>query len=177
YLLHSTFITAALFLIVDLIRQQRGRIGEQLDFAGPLRHAALLGGLFGLAAVSVVGLPPLSGFVGKLMLLDAVPVGSRSWVWTVVLVTSLLSLIALARTASQVFWRAEPWPADALAPAAPRRLQVAGAVLLVAYGIALVLAGGPVVRYAQAAAAQLLAPADYIQAARDTAPRLRAPSP
>ncbi|MEG3192013.1 monovalent cation/H+ antiporter subunit D [Lysobacter sp. D1-1-M9] len=177
YLLHSTFITAALFLIVDLIRQQRGRIGEQLDCAGPLRHAALLGLLFGLAAVSVVGLPPLPGFVGKLMLLDAVPVGSRGWVWTVVLVTSLLSLIALARTASQVFWRAEPWPADAHAPAAPRRLQVAGAALLVAYGIALVLAGGPVVRYAQAAAEQLLAPADYIQAARDTAPQLRAPSP
>ncbi len=177
YLLHSTFVTAALFLVADLIRGQRGDVGDNLDVAGPLRHRALLGLLFALAAVAVVGLPPLSGFVGKVVLLDAVPAGSRLWVWAVVLVTSLLSLVALGRTGSQVFWRAESWPAGLRVPATPQRLQVAATALLLAYGIGLVLGGGPVMVYAQATAAQLLAPADYIQAAHDTAPQLRAPSP
>ena len=177
YLLHSTFVTAALFLVADLIRGQRGEVGDNLDVAGPLRHRALLGLLFGLAAVSVVGLPPLSGFIGKVILLDAVPAGSQSWLWTLILLTSLLSLVALARTGSQLFWRAEAWPADLHVPAAPQRLKVAATALLLTYGIGLVLGGGAVMAYAQATAAQLLGPAGYIQAARDTTPQLRAPSP
>ncbi|MFC0676832.1 monovalent cation/H+ antiporter subunit D [Lysobacter korlensis] len=177
YLLHSTFIAAALFLVVDLIRRQRGRIGELLDSAGPLRHAALLGGLFGIAAVSVVGLPPFSGFIGKLMILSAVPDELRGWVWTIVLATSLMSLVALARTGSQVFWRAEPWPAHLARPAPPASLHLAATGLLVAYGIGLVLAGGEVVGYVDATARQLLTPERYIEAAQSTQPQLRMPSP
>lgn len=177
YLVHSTFITAALFLIVDLVQRQRGAMGGMLDDAGPLRHVALLGSLFAVAAVSIAGLPPLSGFLGKLMLLDAVPAASRAWVWSAVLVTSLLTLVALARTGSQVFWRAQPWPADAPSPAPPSQLQVAGAALLLAYGVALTIGAGPALAYTHAASAQLLAPTDYMQAARGAAPQLREPSP
>ncbi|MDQ3510279.1 MAG: monovalent cation/H+ antiporter subunit D [Pseudomonadota bacterium] len=177
YLVHSTFIAAALFLIVDLIGQQRGDVGDNLDTAGPLRHAGLLGTLFALAAVSVVGLPPLSGFIGKLMLLDAVPPGLRASVWAVVLIASLMALGALSRTASQVFWRAETWPEQARIPPQPQRLQVAAAWLLVGYGVTLVLAGGPVIAYTQATAAQLLDPAAYIRAAHGAAPQHRNPSP
>jgi multicomponent K+:H+ antiporter subunit D len=177
YLLHSTFIAAALFLVVDLIRRQRGRVGEMLDSAGSMRHAALLGGLFGVAAVSVIGLPPLSGFIGKLMILAAVPDDRRAWIWTIVLVTSLISLVALARTASQVFWRAGAWPAGSEPPPAPQRAQVAATAVLVGYGLALVLAGGDVVRYTDATARQLLEPERYIEAARAATPQLRAPSP
>ena len=177
YLLHSTFVTAALFLAADLIRQQRGSVGDHLDVAGPLRHRALLGLLFATAAVAVVGLPPLSGFIGKLLLLDAVPPGARAWVWTLILVTSLLSLVALARTGSQVFWRAEPWPEAARVPAPPQRLQVAATAVLLAYGVGLVVAGGPVLGYVQATSVQVLAPAAYIEAAHAATPLLRAPSP
>ncbi|MDQ3288222.1 MAG: monovalent cation/H+ antiporter subunit D [Pseudomonadota bacterium] len=177
YLVHSTFIAAALFLIVDLIGQQRGRRNDQLDSAGPLRHAGVLGALFGVAAVSIVGLPPLSGFIGKLMLLDAVPPPLRTSLWAVVLVTSLMALGALARTGSQVFWRAEPWPDTGQAPPPPQRLQLAAALLLVAYGVSMVVAGGPVVAYTQASAAQLLDPAAYIHAAHQATPQRRAPSP
>ncbi|MDQ3495584.1 MAG: monovalent cation/H+ antiporter subunit D [Pseudomonadota bacterium] len=177
YLVHSTFVTAALFLIVDLIRQQRGPVGDFLDRAGPLRNAPLLGLLFAAAAVSVAGLPPLSGFLGKVMLLDAVPVGPRGWIWAVVLLTSLMTLVALARTGSQVFWRAQEWPDDVRVPAAPQRLQVAAAALLLAYGLGLTVWGAPVLRYTRAAAEQLLAPGAYLDAARDATPQLRRPSP
>ena len=177
YLVHSTFVTAGLFLVMDLIRGQRGRAGDALDHAGPLRRNAPLGALFGIGAVSVSGLPPLSGFIGKALLLDAVPDGYRMWVWGTVLLTSLLTLVALARTGSQVFWRAEPWPADVRPPSPPLRAQWAGAGLLLAYGIGLTLWGAPVVRYAQAAAQQVLEPAAYMQAARERTPQIREPSP
>jgi multicomponent K+:H+ antiporter subunit D len=177
YLLHSTFVAAALFLIVDLIRGQRGARRDLLDTAGPLLRPALLGTLFAIAAVSIAGLPPLSGFFGKLMILDAVPAGSRGWVWSIVLGTSLMTLVALARTGSQVFWRAEPWPAGVALPPAPHRLQVVAAFALIGCGIGLVLGGGAVVGYTEAAAQQLLAPEAYIDAARAATPQLRAPSP
>jgi multicomponent K+:H+ antiporter subunit D len=177
YLLHSTFVAAALFLIVDLIRGQRGARRDLLDTAGPLRRPALLGTLFTVAAVSIAGLPPLSGFLGKLMILDAVPAGARGWVWSIVLGTSLMTLVALARTGSQVFWRAEPWPADLAPPPAPNRLQVIAALTLIGCGVGLVVGGGAVVGYTEAAAQQLLAPEAYIDAARGATPQLRAPSP
>nr|WP_255783859.1 monovalent cation/H+ antiporter subunit D [Lysobacter chinensis] len=177
YLVHSTFVAGALFLVVDLIRRQRGAVGDNLDVAGPLRHNALLGLLFGTAAISVSGMPPLSGFLGKVMLLDAVPADAVAWTWSVVLVTSLLTVVALARTASQTFWRAQPWPQTTPLPAPPSRIQVAAAALLLVYGIGMTVLGGPIMRYTDAAAAQLLAPADYVRAAHGATPQLREPSP
>jgi multicomponent K+:H+ antiporter subunit D len=66
YLLHSTVVTGALFLIADQIGTQRGIAVDQIVRARPVSHARLLGGLFpDIAAIAAVGLPPLSGFVGK----------------------------------------------------------------------------------------------------------------
>ena len=176
YLVHSTFITAALFLVVDLVRRQRGALGDRLEQAGPLGGATLLGILFLVAAVSVVGLPPLSGFIGKLAVLDAVPPGQVALVWTTVLVTSLMVLVAMSRVGSQMFWRAQVWP-TADAPPPPRPLELAAAMLLLAYGVALTVAAGPALRYARDAGAQVLAPASYVEQVRATQPQLRAPSP
>ena len=176
YLVHSTFVTAALFLIVDLVRRQRGPLGDRLDQAGPMRGTTLLGLLFLVAAVSVAGLPPLSGFFGKIALLAAVPPGQVALVWTTVLGTSLMQLVALSRVGSQMFLRAQPW-AGADMPAPPRKLEIAAAIVLLAYGMALTLAAGPALRYAQDAGAQVLAPAAYIEQVRARQPLLRTPSP
>jgi len=85
-------------------------------------------------------------------------------------------LVAMSRIGSQVFWRAQAWP-TADAPPPPRPLEVAAAIVLLAYGIALTLGAGPALRYAHDAGAQILAPAHYIEQVRDTQPLLRAPSP
>ena len=177
YLVHSTFVTAALFLIVDLVRRQRGELGDALRLPAPMGARALLGLLFLFACVSVAGLPPLSGFVGKFILLDAVPPGHVAWVWSVVLVTSLMTLVALSRCGSQVFWRAEPFRSGDVVPSPPRRLEVAACVLLLGYGVVLSLGAGPALRYTQDAAAQILEPAQYVEQVRATPPRSRAPSP
>ncbi|MDH5823027.1 monovalent cation/H+ antiporter subunit D [Luteimonas sp. RD2P54] len=177
YLVQSTFVTAALFLIADMVRRQRGKAGDRLDIAAPLGHKTALGLLFLVAGVAVAGLPPLPGFVGKFALLAAVPEGRVALVWTTVLVTSLLALVAMARSGSQLVWRAETFAEGAAAPRPPRAAQRIATGVLLGYLVVLMLASAPVLRYADGAAAQLLAPADAVQAIRGTVPVKRAPSP
>ena len=171
YLLHSTFVGGAMFLLADLVRRQRDNAGDSLRKLDHMEHRGLLGALFAVAAVSVAGLPPLSGFIGKFSLLAAVPDAQAAWLWPVMLVTSLLVLVALASATSQVFWREG---GELPRPGAVPRLrgtELGATIALLALGVALAVAGGPVLRYAQDAAAQAVAPADYIQAVRGALPR------
>jgi multicomponent K+:H+ antiporter subunit D len=162
YLLHSTLVAGGLFLLAGLIRTQRGGEGDQLHPAAPVSQPALLGSLFFIAAVAVVGMPPLSGFIGKLLLLSSVAPGTQlAWLWAVVLGSGLLALITLSRAGSQLFWNTLD-----ITPVAPRadHRRLAGAVLLLASAPLLSLFAEPVHRYTQATAAQLHAPAGYIHA-------------
>ncbi|MDT9156057.1 proton-conducting transporter transmembrane domain-containing protein, partial [Escherichia coli] len=67
----------------------------------------LLGTLFFFGAVAVVGLPPLSGFLGKLMLLNAAPSVA---LWSVLLLGGFAALLAMSRAGSVLFWRVEGGP-------------------------------------------------------------------
>jgi multicomponent K+:H+ antiporter subunit D len=198
YLVHSTFATAALFLVADMLRRRRGAARDRLDQAAPVPQAALLGGLLLVGAVAVSGLPPLSGFVGKFVLLAAVPEGQAGWVWSAVLATSLMAIVALARAGTLLLWEG-PALAGAAAPAqeSARRsveppaghlgrdpmtaaragqLQLAAVLLLLGYGVAMAAFADPLLRYARAAGAQVLAPAELVEAVRSTRPQLREPS-
>ena len=69
YMAHSTLAAGALFLLADLVARRRGGAGDRLVAAPPFAQLDLLAGLFFLAAIASVGLPPLSGFIGKLLIL------------------------------------------------------------------------------------------------------------
>ncbi|WP_299561454.1 monovalent cation/H+ antiporter subunit D [uncultured Sulfitobacter sp.] len=164
YIIHSTLTAAALFLIVDLVRRSRGHLG--LVAAAPVKGAALVAGLFMAAAIAMVGLPPLSGFIGKLMVLSA----SFSsplvvWVWAVVLVSSLISIVGFARAGSVLFWKAQaeggPAPLEPDAPT-PTPLSFAAVGGLIALLVAHTLLAGRIYTYTTTTAAQLFAPGPYI---------------
>lgn len=153
YTVHSTLITAALFLVADLIANQRGKAADRLVSGRRVVQPVLLGTLFLLAAMTVAGLPPLSGFIGKLMLLQAVTEpASRAVLWTVILVCSLLVIIGLSRAGSTLFWRVSGGDAsgDKAAP-----LQVFAVCWLLLASPALVVFAGPLTELSQQAAAQL----------------------
>ncbi|SLN71978.1 Na(+)/H(+) antiporter subunit D [Roseivivax jejudonensis] len=106
YVVHSTLATAALFLIVDLVAEHRTRHAE-LVTAPPVPSAGILGAMFFAAAIAMAGLPPLSGFVGKLLILDAAFDSPLVvWTWAVILTTSLVAVVGFARAGSTVFWKA-----------------------------------------------------------------------
>ena len=181
YLPHSTFAAAGLFLVADLVRRRRLRAGDRGDhaLAAALPDKTTPALLFLLGAVALAGLPPLPGFLAKAALLAAVPPAQVVAVWSVVLGSSLLVLIALARTGSRLFWRvpggdaARPATPDAAAPAQP--LQTTAVCLLLAGCVAMSVFAAPLMRQAEATAAQLLAPERYLLDVRGTAPQVRQP--
>ena len=163
YLVHSTLATAALFLLADLVRDRWGH-SNLAQASVPLAQGGLIAGLFMVAAIAMVGMPPLSGFVGKLFILDALR-GQMVWAWTAILVASLLTLIGFGRAGSELFWKphgagqspaahlAEPW-------------SFAAVGLLIAALVALTVFAGPVSGWMNQTAAALADPADYIAAAK-----------
>jgi multicomponent K+:H+ antiporter subunit D len=176
YLPHSTFTAALLFLLTDAIKHRRLASGDAFATDADLPRHVLWGSLFFAAAVAVAGLPPLSGFIGKFLILRAMP--GQPWVWAAILLGALLSLIALARAGSRIFLDAAPEavtsmklasstdkPAatdSALPPSSTRELWAIGCLLGLI--LALTVAAGPAVDFAQAAAQQLADPATYISA-------------
>ena len=173
YLLHSTLIAAALFLLTDNVADTRGRFRDRLQ-AGPMLPATnLLGGLFLALAVAVAGLPPLSGFIGKVLILQA---GLENpwmpWIFGVVLITSLLNLTALVRAGSTLFFKTEVKAAAAKLPEVGFLIPVVLFALLI---LALVVYARPVTDFAYATAEQLAAPTIYIDAVLGDAPRGQQP--
>jgi multicomponent K+:H+ antiporter subunit D len=122
----------------------------------------VLGIAFFVAAVAIVGLPPLSGFLGKLMVLQAVAGAPHGPVtWFVVLGSGFLVLINLARIGGQLFWETRDEPVSPGAQAIAPGRAVAAALLLLASPLLTAFAG-PVAGYARAAAEQLHAPGAYV---------------
>ncbi|GAA5154323.1 Na+/H+ antiporter subunit D [Nocardioides marinquilinus] len=116
YVAHHITIQTALFLVIGLIERQAGSTGL-LRLGGLARLFPVLGVLFFVAAMNLAGIPPLSGFLGKVGLLQAGIDDGGAVAWTLVGVgtaVSLLTLYAVAKTWALAFWRS---PAEAHAMA------------------------------------------------------------
>jgi multicomponent K+:H+ antiporter subunit D len=168
YLAHSTFAGAALFLILDLVRERRGRAGDRLRAAPPLEQHGLIAAFFFAAAVAMVGMPPLSGFIGKLLVLDATRAAPMAVaIWATILIASLVMLVGFARAGSVVFWKPAPPPKDmepARAPAPSDALALGAVGAVLAIMVALTVFAGPVNTYMTGISAQLFDTAPYIAA-------------
>ena len=151
YLVHSTFVLSALFLLREVTAAQRGH--DRFQRSTPVAQPAILGALFVVGAVSVAGLPPLSGFVGKLAILQATASASvMPLLWSVLLGTGLLAIIALARAGNALFWRTTGEPSRAARSSLAR---LAPTIILLGCSAGLAVFGAPILRFTDAAAAQL----------------------
>lgn len=153
YLAHSTLAAAALFLVADVVGRRRGAFG---DNASPGPAFAQRGGialLFMAVAIAATGLPPLSGFIGKLLILKSVAaLPDWGWAWGVILGTTFIGVVGFARVGSAVFWKTA---GEGTAPAGPAtRADLAALVLALALLAALSAGAGWASAYADAAAVQ-----------------------
>ncbi len=163
YLVHSTFITGGLFLLADFIARKRPDAHDSLG-AGEtaLPGDTWLALLFFVAVLTVVGLPPTSGFLGKVFILEAaMESGWGAVAWTIILGGGLLSIIAMAYAGSRLFWEADDEVVDQSVPANDRIL---GAVLLVALTVGWTAWAGPAYDYMVDTARQTLDRDGYIEA-------------
>ena len=109
--------------------------------------------LFLLAAVSVAGLPPLSGSIGKLLLMQAATTPLQiGALWSTLLLSSVVVIVTLARAGIALFWHVQGEP-EAVAP--PRSAQWAAVMLLAAASPLMVVGAAPLHEFLVAAADQL----------------------
>jgi multicomponent K+:H+ antiporter subunit D len=173
YMIHSTFAAAALFLIADLVVTRRA--GDSLTPAPATVQNGLFAALFFAAAIAMAGMPPLSGFLGKLLLLDALrDPGTIGWAWSAILGGSLLTIVGFARAGSLLFWSSTAISApETTAPTheTPRHagtLELAPAMAALALLAGLAVFAGPVTDYVEATAAQLFDRSGYVTAVLGT---------
>ena len=164
YTVHSTLAAAALFLVVDLIAVRRGEYGDAINVGPRFQDVEKLSALFFLAAIAMVGLPPLSGFIGKLLILDGVrDAAGGYWIWAVILITTVIGILGFARAGSRLFWKSAAVEGDCHAG----RVHGGGPALAMAAGFIALLAmatvfAGPLTAYTDATAAQLFERDAYI---------------
>jgi multicomponent K+:H+ antiporter subunit D len=162
-------------LLADVLARQRGAAADSLSRGPALPQGTLLGIAFLVAAATIAGMPPFSGFIGKLMILQSAQgTGAVAWIWATVLGASFVSVLACVRAGSLLMWTVSTSaPAPGAAPA--RVAEWLPFVVLLACGTLLVAYAAPVQRYTAATAAQVVERDRYIAAvlgaARDRAPR------
>ena len=167
YLPHSTFTAALMFLLSDAIKRRRAVSGDSFTPDADMPHYPLWGAVFFLAAVAATGLPPLSGFVGKFLILQAAP--GHPWMWSIILISALGIVVALARAGSCLFFDSVK-PSLATRQADGQRAPLFAPYEFFAIGgllgliLALTVGAGPVVDFARATALQLGDPSIYINA-------------
>ena len=206
YLVSSTLALCALFLLAELVERSRSANEAPLDddegMPSPLESLhppkginlddeqkavigqiipwtmAFLGLSFIACALLIIGMPPLSGFIGKLGLISALfnplglgtapeqPLSAAGWALVTLLILSgMASLIAFGRVGIQRFWKPEERPSPLL-----RRYECLPIVILLGLCIILSFRAEPLLRYTQDTAASLQAPDTYIEAVMATRP-------
>ncbi|KNE78924.1 MULTISPECIES: Na+/H+ antiporter subunit D [Streptomyces] len=162
YIVHHIVVQATLFLVAGLIVRGAGTPALR-RMEGRTPPPALLALLFLVPALSLSGIPPLSGFVAKLALLRAGAADGGAAAYALVaaaLLTSLLTLAAMARLGRSAFSGApRPDPRTPPAPAAPRRparLMAATTAGMALAGVTLVVLAGPLAGISERAAEDLL---------------------
>ena len=164
YLVHATLAGAALFLVADVALRRRGQYGDAIVASPRFAGQQVVGLLFLAATIAAVGLPPLSGFVAKLFILQSVAATRWGWtLWAIVLGTTLIGVIGFARSGSAMFWKSIPDGDPVSCPARSRFEFLAPAALLTLLAI-LTVAAGWATEQTQATAAQLFVPDRYIAA-------------
>jgi len=191
YIVHHITIQTTLFLVTGLIEIRGG--STSLEHLGGLAKAApVLALMFFLPAMNLSGIPPFSGFLGKVALVQA-GVDRAGWLTYLVvgvsIVTSLLTLYAIAKTWNRAFWRPRTEEPDELTESVPSsgtksgapwgdtvavtsvrslpRAMVVPTLTLVSLGTALTFVAGPLFGITGRAAEELRDRTPYIETVLD----------
>jgi multicomponent Na+:H+ antiporter subunit D len=166
YIAHHIVVKANLFLIGGVVRRVAGT-EELRDLGGLYRRMPWLAALFLVPALSLAGIPPLSGFWAKLAMIKA---GLQAGEWVVVgaaIAAGVMTLMSMIKIWNEAFWKARPARTEAVAtPQGRGRLAVllAPAVMLALLTALIGLFPGPLFDLAGRAADELLDPTAYIAA-------------
>jgi multicomponent Na+:H+ antiporter subunit D len=165
FIVHVSLAKSALFLVSGVVHRLRGTF--DLKKLGGLYGARPgLAVLFLIPALSLAGIPPLSGFFAKLALIQAGLVSEQYAIVATALGVSILTLFSMIKIWTEVFWKPEPKRenSDFLAlPPAAASLLLAPIVLMSFLIVVIGLEAEVFYSLAMEAAGQLINPQEYIQ--------------
>lgn len=179
FIIHNMVVKCCLFLCGGLMAEHAG--SDDLEkIGGLLRRAPFLAALFLLASLSLAGLPPLSGFFGKWVLIREGLHQGRYWLAGFAVATSLLTLLSMLKIWSYGFWSPPQGQHVTNPQHSPQtRWGLIGAAMLVAAALSMGLGAQPYFEVTKLAAATLVDPRPYIVAVLGPqhAPPNRVPPP
>jgi multicomponent Na+:H+ antiporter subunit D len=165
YLLHDMIVKALLFMLGGVVITIAGT-GKIKELGGLIKQHPVLGWMFFTTAMALVGVPPLSGFIGKLLIVQGGLSGGFYWLTGIALASSLFILYSMMKIFMNVFW-GEPKPTSGTGKGEAHHsygsLLAPSACLLV---LAVLLGVGAewIYPYAAQAGQELLHPQIYIDA-------------
>jgi multicomponent Na+:H+ antiporter subunit D len=163
YLIHHIIVKANLFFIGGMAVKLTG--SERLAAMGGLYAATpLLALLFAIPALSLAGIPPLSGFWAKFVLVKASLADGFWWAAAVALLTGIFTLLSMSKIWNEAFLKAHPKGGQAFKAGGDMRGAWWAVSALALLTVVIGLGAGPVMSYAIAAAAQLAEPVAYFEA-------------
>lgn len=163
YLIHHILVKTNLFLIGGLIGRLRG--SEDLARLGGLyKQHPVLSILFLIPAMSLAGIPPLSGFFAKLFLVIAALESEAYFAVFVALFVGALTLFSMIKIWNEAFWKDAPEGFPDSRPLADVRPLYGPIIALAVLTLGVGFFAAPVFGIAQEAAVQLLEPTAYLEA-------------
>lgn len=169
YIIHHIIVKTNLFLLSGVVHRLQGTY-ELKKLGGIYAASPSLSILFLIPALSLAGLPPLSGFFAKLMLVQAGLETRHYLLVATALAVGLLTLFSMTKIWAEAFWKEapetfEPREAPAISESRASGLFLLLPIVSLALTTVLIgLAAEPFYLLASRAAEQLMNPAEYIQA-------------
>ncbi len=161
YLIHDMVAKALLFLLVGTMITLSGT-SKMAGMSGLMKNYPLLGWSFFITMLSLAGIPPLSGFIGK-VLISAAAIDSGSYgLLALALLSSIFVLYSLLRIFKNCFWGETIVSKEEQPPLRKGVLWPCLALVLLTIGIGLGTEG--MAPYVTDAAETLLNPEIYIDA-------------
>jgi multicomponent Na+:H+ antiporter subunit D len=160
YVLHHIVVITNLFLVSGVLLRLR-RTTAMSGLGGLYREHPVFASLAMVPIFSLAGVPPLSGFLGKLAIVEGTFGAGAYWVGGLVLAAGLLTLLSMGRVWAEGFWAPSSTKNDQATPGAPLLIAIAGLSLVT---LAITVGAEPLFAVTSRAAAQLLEREDYIRA-------------
>jgi multicomponent Na+:H+ antiporter subunit D len=166
YVLHHIVVITNLFLVSGVLLRLR-RSTDLIALGGMYRDQPVFSALAMVPIFSLAGVPPLSGFLGKLAIVDGVFEAGAYWVGGLVLVVGLLTLLSMARTWSDAFWKPSAESRDITSPGTPLLAAIAALSVVT---LAMTFGAEPLFELTTRGAQQLLHREEYVRAVLGGAP-------
>jgi multicomponent Na+:H+ antiporter subunit D len=160
YVVHHIVVITNLYLVSGVMLRLR-HTTDAAGLGGLYRDRPAFAALAMIPLFSLAGVPPLSGFLGKLAIVEGTFAAGAHWVGGLVLLVGLLTLLSMARVWSDGFWRPAAATGDLGSPGVPLVAAIAGLSLIT---VVMTVAADPLFELASRGAHQLLQREEYMRA-------------